>query len=206
MKATHPYVISRVAVDAVIFTIMEGKLMVYLHQRELEPYVGKYGLLGGLLKNAETAEDTLMRKLRETIGDYRIYFEQFYTFTNPDRDPRGRAISVGFIALVSSDKIDSLEHWHDVSTLPKLAFDHSEIVKKARQHLQDNVEHLIVKQFMPAQFPLNELQLAYEVIGNKVYDNRNFRKQMLASGLIKETDRIQKKVAHRPAKLYRFTV
>jgi 8-oxo-dGTP diphosphatase len=195
----------RIAVDAVIFTIVNGTLMVYLHKREVEPFMGKYELLGGLLKKNERAEDTLMRKLKETIGDYRIYFEQFHTFTEPDRDPRGRTVSVGFIALVNSENIDSMDNWHDINGLKKLAFDHSVIIQKAREHLRENVEHLVVKQFMPKYFPLNDLQIVYEIISDKKYDNRNFRKQMLGMGIVKETDKIQKKVAHRPAKLYMFT-
>ncbi len=195
---------SRVAVDAVIFTIQNNNLKVFLNTREKEPSKGLLELPGGLLQDQETAEITLKRKLIETVGNYDIFFEQFNTFTKPDRDPRERTVSIGFLALVSSDKIVNAVHWHDIDTLSDLAFDHKQIIIKAREYLRMNLRSTIVKQFLPEHFPLNALQDVHEVIEDKQYDNRNFRKKMITSGMVIETDLRERNVSHRPAKLFKF--
>ncbi len=193
-----------IAVDAVILTIKDNELLVYLNSREKEPYKNLAELPGGLLKPRETAEQTLSRKIRGIFGDTKIFFQQFYSFTRPDRDPRGRVISVGFIALTSQDKITNISNFQEVSVLPKLAFDHKEIIRKAIEYLKENLDNQIVKEFMPRYFPLNDLQIVHEVIGQKKLDNRNFRKKVLSSGIVRKVTKVQKNVPHRPAALYRF--
>jgi 8-oxo-dGTP diphosphatase len=195
---------ARVAVDAVIFTIHEGKLKIFLNNREKEPFIGKKELPGGLLSQEETAEETLARKINETLNTESIFFQQFFTFTNPRRDPRGRIVSIGFIALIDSQRIKDFRQWQDYSSLKELAFDHKEIITKAGDYLKKELNSLIVKQFMPEHFPLNKLQEAYEIIEGKKYDNRNFRKRMINSEIVTETSKIEEEVSHRPAKLYMF--
>lgn len=193
----------KIAVNAVVFTIQNSSLFVYLDVREKEPYKNLFELPGGLLLAGETAERTLARKLKD-IGQENIFFQQFYTFTAPKRDPRGRTISIGFIALLSPDKILHTENFYQLSNLSKLAFDHQEIINMAVKYLEQNTDSL-VRQFMPDFFPLNDLQRVYEVIGQKKLDNRNFRKKVLDSGILKKIKKTQKNVAHRPATLYQFT-
>lgn len=194
----------RTAVDPVIFTIKNQKLLVYLNTREKEPHKNLAELPGGLLLIDETAEETLRRKLKDIIGD-NVFFQQFYTFTDPKRDIRYRTISIGFIALVSQDKITDLKNFHPVDNLPRLAFDHKEIIEKAIGYLKQNLNGQLIKQFMPAYFPLNDLQAVYEVIEQKKFDNRNFRKKILGSEMVKKIKKIQKNVAHRPASLYQYS-
>lgn len=193
---------SNIAVDPVIFTIHESKLKVLLQKREKSPFEGKYELLGGLVENNETAEDALERKLSDVLGTNKIFFEQFYTFTNPKRDPRARTVSVGFIALIEKSKIKSTENWFGIDNLPALAFDHKEIINKARDFLKKNLNSEIIKQFLPQKFPLNDLQKIHEIILEEIFDNRNFRKQMINSEIVKETKELEKNVSHRPAKLF----
>lgn len=205
VNAAGKYETSRVAVDAVIFTIHEDTLKVFLHTREIEPFKGAMELVGGILREDESAEETLQRKLEDEVGHKNVFTDQFHTFTDPDRDPRARTVSIGFIALVGGDKITHPEDWYPYKKLPQLAFDHKVIVKKAREYLKEYAGTLIARQFMPKSFPLNDLQKVYEVIEDKKYDNRNFRKLMISSGVVTESEDRQKNVAHRPAKLYRFT-
>jgi 8-oxo-dGTP diphosphatase len=199
------YEYSRIAVDAVIFTIQDNTLKILLHEREKEPFKGKKELPGGLLRPQETADETLKRKLKELLGTQEIFFQQFDTFTEPDRDPRERTISIGFIALVNSKKIENINNWFVCTDLEELAFDHKKIMMKSIKYLKENVNSLIVKQFMPELFPLNQLQEVYEIIEEKKYDNRNFRKKMITSNIVKETAKAEKEVSHRPAKLFKFT-
>lgn len=194
----------RIAVDPVIFTIKEGKLWVHLNTREKEPFKDQAELPGGLLLRNETADETLKRKLKTIIGTNDVFFEQFYTFTKPQRDPRTRTVSIGFITLIPQRKITNTKNFYRLDSLPRLAFDHQEIINEAFAYMKQNLNNKIVRQFMPASFPLNELQTVYEVISLKKLDNRNFRKKILASGMVKKIKKIQKNVAHRPASLYKF--
>ena len=195
---------ARVAVDPVIFTIAHGRLKVALQLREKPPFQACFELMGGLLREKQTAEELLVGKLKDVLGE-RVFFRQFYTFTSPNRDPRGRTVSIGFIALVREEIINEKKQWFDVDSLPKMAFDHKEITLKACQYLKENLNSELVQQFLPARFPLNRLQKIHEIIKKEIFDNRNFRKKMLASGLIEEANEIETGVAHRPARLFRFT-
>ena len=195
---------AKIAVDAVILTIHDNALKVFLHTREKKPFKGKKELPGGLLKGDETAKETLQRKLNELIGRKDIFFQQFFTFTDPSRDPRERTISIGFIALVNAKHIGQSEDWYNCNELSELAFDHNKIISDAIKYLKDNVTSLIVKQFMPDKFPLNNLQEVYEIIEGKKYDYRNFRKKMINSSIVQETNEVEKDVSHRPAKLFKF--
>lgn len=198
------YETSKIAIDPVIFTIHQSKLKVLLHIREKEPVESMKELPGGLLLPHETAEESLKRKLKELVGHENLFFKQFHTFTEPNRDPRERTISIGFISLINEAKIKELVKWFDYDSIKDLAFDHKKILEAARAYLKENVDSSIVKHFMPKLFPLNKLQEVYEIIEETKYDNRNFRKKMIGSGIVEETNQLEKNVSHRPAKLFKF--
>ncbi|MFH1585958.1 MAG: NUDIX domain-containing protein [archaeon] len=200
------YETARVAVDAVIFTIHNKKLKVFLHTREKEPFQNKKELPGGLLISNETAEKALSRKIKEILDIDKLYFEQFFTFTEPQRDPRIRTISIGFIALIDSQKIKDFSNWFDYKSVKEFAFDHKAIIEKAVKYLKKEINSIIAMQFIPSVFPLNMLQEVYEIIENKKYDNRNFRRKVLNEGVVIETEKIERDVSHRPAKLYKFKI
>mgnify|MGYP002761813774 FL=1 len=195
---------AKIAVDPVIFSIKDGELKVLLHQREKDPFDKRYELPGGLLRPEEKPEKRLNQKLKNMVGKQEIYFTQFNVFTDPDRDPRDRTISIGYIALVNKEEIENEENWFDARDLPEMAFDHREIISEAQKYLKENLNTVIVKQFMPKLFPLNDLQEAYEVIEQKSYDNRNFRRKMTEKNLVDKTDKKERNVSHRPAALYKF--
>lgn len=203
-RSSQNYEHGRVAVDAVIFTINNQKLSVYLSSRREDPYKNWPELPGGLLLAGETAEETLARKLGDVIGTRNIFFQQFHTFTRPERDPRGRTVSIGFVALLPQDNITAAGNFCPIDSLPRLAFDHRDIIERAIEFLKQNIDNQIVNQFMPELFPLNGLQMVHEVIQQRKLDNRNFRKKILSSGTVKKVSKIQKNVAHRPANLYQF--
>ncbi len=196
---------ARISIDGVIFTIKDNKLYVLLKKREKEPFKDAFELFGGIVFENETAEEGLVRKLNELLPNKKLFFTQFHTFTNPKRDPRQRTISIGFLTLINEENAKNLQEWHSCTELPKLAFDHAEIIQRAKDHLKKNISKSITKQLLPDKFPLNKLQETYELIEEKKYDNRNFRKRILSSELIKETKKREKDVSHRPAKLYMFT-
>jgi 8-oxo-dGTP diphosphatase len=201
-----------VTVDLVIFTVNDAMLRIMLVKRAEDPFADCWSIPGGFLKVGESLEDAALRVLREKTGMQDVYMEQLYTFGDPGRDPRTRVITVTYFALIpwqnlhqpESDKVTDLT-WVSVDRLPRLAFDHKQIVLYALQRLRAKATYSnIVYGLMPRQFRLSELQNIYEIILNDKLDKRNFRKRMLATGLLQETGKKDAAGAHRPAMLYKF--
>jgi len=213
MNTNYPgYEQVAVTVDLVVFTVNDDTLKVMLVKRAEEPFVDRWSLPGGFLKSSESLGSAALRVLKEKVGVEDVYMEQLYTFGGLDRDPRARVITVAYFALIpwkeltspASDKVTDLM-WASATRLPKLAFDHREIVTYAVQRLRAKAGYSnIVYALMPRQFRLSELQRMYEIIMNNKLDKRNFRKRMLATGLLQETGRKDVAGAHRPAMLYKF--
>jgi len=202
-----------VAVDIVVFTVIENELRALLIKRGRQPFSGFWGLPGGFVHISESPEDAALRELEEETGVKKVYLEQLYTFGEPKRDPRGRVISVAYYALVDSTKIkpvvtgeEEIENvqWFPARELPKLAFDHEEIIRYAIKRLQYKLEYTSVGlELLPESFTLTELQKLYEIILNEKIDKRNFRKKILSMGILEQT-REYKTGQHRPAVLYKF--
>ena len=95
--------------------------------------------------------------------------------------------------------------WFPVSELPELPFDHAAILASAHQRLRGKVRYQPIGfELLPEKFTLRQLQHLYEVILDRQLDKRNFRKKVLGMEIVKETKEIEKDVAHRAARLYRF--
>ena len=213
MNTNYPgYEQVAVTVDLVVFTVNDDALNVMLVKRAEEPFADRWSLPGGFLRSSESLEGAALRVLKEKAGVEDVYVEQLYTFGDLARYPRARVITVAYFALIPwkelvpppSDKVTDLM-WASATRLPKLAFDHREIVAYAVQRLRAKAGYSnIVYALMPRQFRLSELQRMYEIIMNDKLDKRNFRKRMLATGLLQETGRKDVAGAHRPAMLYKF--
>lgn len=201
-----------VAVDTLIFTVREGKLAVLLIEIGSGPYEGKWALPGGIVQLDETLDQAAKNVLQKKAGIKGVYLEQLKSFSGLNRDVRRRMISVAYFALVDSDKFNlktmdyySDIEWKDVDDLPKLAFDHKEIIDYGLERLRAKIEYSnIVYALLPETFTLTEMQQVYEMILGKKVDKRNFRKKILALDLLKETKKTVSGVKHRPAKLYQF--
>ena len=200
------------SVDCVVFGLDDQDLKVLLIQRDLDPFAGKWALPGGFVHEEETLEDAARRELREETALNRVFLEQLYTFGDPRRDPRERVVTVAYYALVnirdhrvraSTDARNAA--WFAVTDLPSLAFDHDLILETARERLRGKLSYQPIGfELLPRQFTLFQLQRLYETILEKPLDKRNFRRKILGTGLLKETDEIEQDVAHRAARLYRF--
>lgn len=200
-----------VTVDIVIFTIRDNQLKLLLIRRALEPYQGMWALPGGFIEMDEDLETAARRELAEETGISGVYLEQLYTFGKPHRDPRERVITVAYYALIPSGKLRlqsatdaEAVGWFGMEELPKLAFDHADIVDMAHQRLVAKLDYsTLAFQFLSREFTLMELQMVYEIILREELDKRNFRKWALALDQIEETGEQRRDGAHRPAKLYR---
>jgi 8-oxo-dGTP diphosphatase len=199
-------------VDCVVFGLDDQDLKVLLIQRDLEPFAGKWALPGGFVHEEETLEEAARRELAEETGLTRVFLEQLYTFGDPGRDPRERVVTVAYYALVnirdhkvraSTDARNAA--WFAVTDLPSLAFDHDYILETARQRLRGKLSYQPIGfELLPQKFTLSQLQRLYETILEKPLDKRNFRRKILGTSLLHETDEIEQDVAHRAARLYSF--
>lgn len=208
----HPH--PALTVDCVIFGLDESsKLKVLLIQRGHEPFQEYWALPGGFVEMQETLEQAALRELEEETGVTNVFIEQLYTFGEPDRDPRGRVVSVAYFALVnlaehpvrSASDAKNVQ-WFEIEDLPKLAFDHEQILQVAVNRLQTKVRYQPIGfELLPEKFTLTQLQNLYEaILGVKEpLNKRNFRTRILKMGVLKEVGK-QEGVAHRPAKLYSF--
>lgn len=201
-----------VTVDNVIFTIINDKLQVLLIKRLFEPFKNYWALPGGFVLENESLQDAAYRELQEETNIKNVYLEQLYTFGSPHRDPRWYTVSVAYMALTSSDKLFIKAGWDateakffPVVRLPKLAFDHKDIIKTWIKRLQWKLTYSNIAQFLlPSKFKLSDLQNIYEIILNKKLDTRNFRKKIEKLGIITSTGEKEVWVKHRPALLYKF--
>jgi 8-oxo-dGTP diphosphatase len=201
-----------VTVDTAIFTVKEGELKVLLVKRNVEPFKGMWAIPGGFVKLSESLDDAAKRELEEETGVKDVYLEQLYTFGNTKRDPRGRVITVVYFALINSEAIKltassdvSDAKWFSIKKLPELAFDHREIMEYAIKRLRWKFEYTtMVFSLLPQKFTLSNIQSIYEIIFDKKFDKRNFRKKIISLDIVKQTKEIEKKVSHRPPRLYSF--
>ena len=131
-----------VTTDCVIFSNEGKEQKLLLVQRRSDPFKGKWALPGGFLEEEETLEAGAKRELQEETGLQVENIKQLRAFGTPGRDPRGRTISIAFFGEVASEEEvkgadDAADaRWFNIEDLPELAFDHSEIVKEAREKLQ----------------------------------------------------------------------
>jgi len=198
-----------VTCDLAVFTVREDSLSILLVKRGIEPFKNKWALPGGFVNNEESIDSAAKRELKEETGISDVYLEQLYTFGEVGRDPRGRVITVSYIALVNSDEIkltpstDAVEaKWFNVKDLPSLAFDHKKIIDYAIQRLKWKFEYTPVAfSLLSKKFSLTDLQKIYEIVFDKEFDKRNFRKKILSLNILKE-EGLQTNVAYRPAMLY----
>jgi 8-oxo-dGTP diphosphatase len=210
----HAYEFPRAAltVDCVVFGMDDEDLKVLLIERGLPPFEGEWALPGGFVHVEETLDEAARRELAEETGLAKVFLEQLYTFSKVDRDPRERVISVAYYALVNlidhrvQAATDAREAaWFSVDDVPTLAFDHTEILEVALARLRGKLGYQPIGfELLPQKFTLSQLQHLYEVVLERKLDRRNFRKKVLATGLLIDTKQVQQDVAHRAARLYRF--
>lgn len=210
---SHPDTM-RVAIDLVIFNIINNELCVLVVKRAENPYKGSRCLPGGFVKNNETVEQTADRVLYKETHIVCTHIKHLGVFSDPQRDPRWRTIGVGFYTVIYESSLvpapginqqDAL--FIPIIQIPKLAFDHDIIQKHAYTKLQHDIETTdFVKHFLPKYFTLNQLKTYCEILMSRTFEKRNFMKYVHQRFQIKRTSRKEQYVKHRPAYLYKFVV
>ena len=193
-KYTYDYPHPAVTTDCVIFgyDVKDG-LSVLLVKRGGDPYKGCWAFPGGFMKIDEDAETGARRELKEETDLDAAYMEEFGCFTDVNRDPRERVITIAFYALVRKADVkggDDAEdaRWFPVSEIPSLAFDHDRILRVAQSRLKEKIHFEPVGfELLPEVFTMPQLQELYESILEVKFDRRNFSSKMLKLGILTET-------------------
>lgn len=180
-----------VTVDLAVFTVRAGRLHVLLVERGQEPYAGRWALPGGFVLPDESAETAAGRELAEETGltdSAGLHLEQLRTYSEPDRDPRMRVVSVAFAALVpdppavraGSDAARA--EWLPYGAQGSLAFDHDRILADAHDRVCAKFEYTgLATAFCPREFTLGELRQVYETVWGAELDPANFRRKVLGT-------------------------
>jgi len=202
----------KVAVDAVVFGYANNQIQVLLIQQKYGVEKNNWALPGGFVKDDENLEQAVLRELMEETGVKVNYSEQLFTFGNINRDKRARIISVSYLALINPKnyaiKADSDAkdvQWYDINNIPKLAYDHNEIINIGFNRLKSKIAYQPIGfELLDKEFPFSDLENLYQSILGRKIDRRNFRKKIMSFDFLQETSKTTKSKSGRPAKLYKF--
>ena len=195
-KGTYTYEYPRPSVtsDCVIFGYDAQGLSVLLIERGLEPFKGCWAFPGGFMQMDEDAETCARRELEEETGLKDVKVEQFATFSDVNRDPRGRTVTVAHFALVKKSEVKGADdaaqaRWFPIESVPALAFDHDRILRVALKELRLKIHFEPVGfDLMPEVFTMPQLQGLYEAVLGVKFDRRNFASKMLKLGILTQVD------------------
>ncbi len=207
---TYPYPRPSVTTDCVIFGYDGKDLKVLLVERGIPPFKGMWAFPGGYLQMDENAIDGAKRELFEETGLKDAFIEQFYTFSDVNRDPRGRVITIAHLAIVKITDVKGGDDaaqakWFSLKEIPQLAFDHDMILRTAIKTLKEKIHfEPIGFELLPETFTMPQLQNLYESILGVRFDRRNFSSKMLHLGLLETVGERPSGTSSRIPVTYRF--
>lgn len=213
MKNFDAYFRSAFTVDNVIFGFDDEHLKVLLIKRKEAPFEQEWALPGYFVLPDEDLDNAARRVLKQLAGIDNVYLKQVKAYSQVNRHPYGRVISVAYFSLVKiADFSPVPDHdvaqevaWFSIAQVKRLAFDHLDMMKQCFASLKQQLStQPIGFELLPKKFTLTALQQVYEAILERSLDKRNFRKKVLSMNLLIDLDEWQEGVAHRPAKLYQF--
>ncbi|MBK0379406.1 NUDIX hydrolase [Mucilaginibacter segetis] len=200
-----------VAVDCIIFGFDGVNVKLLLVKRSLVPERGNWSLMGGFINPSESPEDAANRVLEERTGLKNVYMEQFQVFGNPERDPVERTLSIAYFALIDIHQYEkqlSAENnpeWFLLDDMPEMVFDHAEMVNLAKRELRYKAAlHPILFQLLPEKFTIPQLQALYEGVYQTEFDDRNFSRKLLSTGLLVKLAEKDKQSSKKGAFYYRL--
>ena len=205
-----------VTVDLVVLTIRDDRLQVLVVERKYPPYRGDWALPGGYVGAEEDLEAAAYRELaEETAIGAGVHLEQLATYGEPGRDPRGRTVTVAWLALVpemrdpSAGTDAAAAAWRPVEDFETgrltLAFDHDRILADGIERARAKLEYSpLAAAFCPPEFTVAQLRGIYEAVWGHGLDPRNFHRKVTRSeGFLEPTGRTSTVDGGRPAQLYR---
>lgn len=196
-----------------VFTIEQGIIKVLLIKNKIEPYKGYWMLPGDTLKPNETLENNITDVVYDKLGFTDLFIEQSHTFSDVNRNHEKRIIAVNYVGLVDfvtanvkRNVVEDVEsQWFDIKDVPKLIYDHENIIKTSVKELKAKlINSSTLRDMYPSDFTLPEIARLYENLLEATIDRRNLRKKFLQFDMIEETGDYSTGINGRPAKLYRF--
>lgn len=209
LYSEHPKI--PVAVDCVIFGYEDDELKLLLYPRRFDPFKGEWSLMGGFVQDSESMEHTVERVLQQTVGLENIFVEQVGAYSDPERDPGGRVISMAYYALIRIDEHDKElvdvkgGKWWPITERPELIFDHSQMVSDALEKLQNKATfELIGRELLPKTFTLTQLNNLYNAIFQRKFNAGNFRKKLATLNVLDKLKTKDMQGSKRGAFFYKF--
>lgn len=200
-----------IAVDCIIFGFDSKQLKLLLFKRIVAPLSGSWSLLGSFIKEDLSLKEAAQQVLYETSGIEDIYLEELGTYSEVNRDPGERVISVAYFSLMRINEMleESVEkfnaHWFNFDEIPELILDHKKMVVDAIEKLKSRARHQPIGfELLPEKFTIPQLQLLYECIYQRKLDDRNFRKKILSFDILTKTTQKDKSGSKKGAFLYKF--
>ncbi len=225
----HEKYLRHISIDCVVFGFHENELKVLLLKAK---YAGKWALPGGFILTEEHMDEAAGRILKERTGLDKIFLQQFYVFSDPDRSTKkinqgflknlgikldkswmfDRFISVGYTALVDFTKVipepdifSEKCEWFNIHEIPEMILDHENILVKAWGYLRLQLNFQPVGyNLLTTKFTMPELQKLYETILERNLDRRNFQRKIIDTGILKRLEETKKGGSHKAPYYYKF--
>lgn len=199
------------ALDCIIFGFDNEELKILLVKRYFEPEKGKWSLMGGFLKKDEILNTAATRILHHYTGFDDVYMEQLYAFSEIDRDPVERTISVAYYALINVENHNKEliqnynAKWFSITETPKLIFDHDKMLRHAISRLRYRTSTKPIGfELLPEKFTMRQLQKLYEAILNKELDKRNFISKINSLDILIKLEEKDRHSSRKGSYLYTF--
>ncbi|MDA3616176.1 NUDIX hydrolase [Polluticaenibacter yanchengensis] len=200
-----------VAVDCIILGFDGAKLKLLLIKRGFEPEKNKWSLMGGFVQPNENSLESAKRVLKQLTGLSGVYLEELRAFSNPDRDPEERILSLAYFALIDINQYqkqlsnDYQAEWFELDQIPTLIFDHNDMVKSAIRRLRYKAAlHPLLFELLPEKFTIPQLQILYEAVYDTIFDKRNFSRKVLSLELLVKQKDKEKESSKKGAYFYKL--
>lgn len=205
-------IIEALSIDCLIFGFRNSELDILLIKHAEGISKGRWALPGGWIRYNESIDDAANRLLTSLTGVSNIFLEQLHAFGEVSRYPGKRVITLAYFALINADNYAlsagftaSDAKWFKIHDVPRLPYDHNDILKAGFQHLKHKVRHEPIGfNLLPKKFTLHQIQKLYEAILETALDKPNFRRKLLKMNLLVPCEEKQRDVSHRAANYYRF--
>ena len=199
------------SVNCVLFKFDENQLKTLILKRNEEPHIGTWSLPGNLVKTDEELQQAAYRTIDGHTAYRPNYIMQASTYSAIDRHPQGRVASVAFLGIIQAGKHQLRENpkvfskleWTAIQSVPKLSFDHNDILKTSVKQLFNLAKNpFFLVHFLGEKFKILDFYEVFTFFNQQKMDKANFRRKMLSYGVFTPIEEFEEGTAHRPAQFY----